>query len=453
MIRRGINMNQEENYAHFVQQAKTKRTAFMNDEKYAFFSMQIILQLLNLMGNKITLSKMESYKPNIELISLYKDYLDLNVNDFKSQNIELLKVSLENSINASIVPELLPFEIKNLIPNKKESFLILPITVAYYDFSIENWQFHEVSCRIQNKNNFIQLEFFDKANQFYSLRNNSKPLTMDPHPVQRNKRDIINYYYIIPKESVKKLSTVLCLGTVGVRKQINELLDKIEMQKSDSNNMESDLSENFFSKIKKLAINEYYGEIVSTYQNLVENCLIKELDIALKIALGEEKECEVSKIKHSLSLKGIQAKYLSTCKLPYINSTKEIYWSLIAILLDRLETLKFDISITREIIEDIFNTYSYLKHCRINHPLAKKLQMYLTNNFYKKQDFYIPKLDYTNIHADVISMNISNVHSIKQSLNRTSIVPKNIDLLEKEINKVKKNKQKNFKRSLKYIDR
>lgn len=446
-------MNQEEYYTHLVQWAKSKRTAFINDEEYAFFSMQIILQLLNLMDNRISLSKMESYKPNIELISLYKDYLDLNINDFKSQNIELLKVSLENSINASIVPELLPFEIKNLIPNTKESFLILPITVAYYDFSIEDWQFHEISCRIQNKNNFIQLEFFDKANQFYSLRNNFKPITMDPHPIQRNKRDIINYYYIVPKESVKKLSTVLCLGTVDIRKQINELLNKIKMQKSDSNTMESDFSEKFFSKIKKLAINEYYGEIVSTYQNLVGNCLIKELDIALKIALGEEKECEVSKIKHSLSFKGIQAKYLYTYKLPHINSTKEIYLSLIAILLDRLETLKFDISITKEIMEDIFNTYSYLKHCRINHPLAKKLQMYLTNNFYKKQDLYIPKLDYTNIHADIISMNISNIHSIKRSLNRMPIVPKNIDSLKKEINKVKKNKQKKFKHSLKYIDR
>lgn len=137
-------MNQEEYYTHLVQWAKSKRTAFINDEEYAFFSMQIILQLLNLMDNRISLSKMESYKPNIELISLYKDYLDLNINDFKSQNIELLKVSLENSINASIVPELLPFEIKNLIPNTKESFLILPITVAYYDFSIEDWQFHEI---------------------------------------------------------------------------------------------------------------------------------------------------------------------------------------------------------------------------------------------------------------------------------------------------------------------
>lgn len=139
--------------------------------------------------------------------------------------------------------------------------------------------------------------------------------------------------------------------------------------------------------------------------------------------------------------------------MPHINSTKEIYLSLIAILLDRLETLKFDISITKEIMEDIFNTYSYLKHCRINHPLAKKLQMYLTNNFYKKQDLYIPKLDYTNIHADIISMNISNIHSIKRSLNRMPMVPKNIDSLKKEINKVKKNKQKKFKHSLKYIDR
>lgn len=208
--------------------------------------MQIILQLLNLMDNKISLSKMKSYKPNIELISLYKDYLNLNVNDFKSQNIELLKVSLENSINASIVPELLPFEIKNLIPNTKESFLILPITVAYYDSSIKDWQFHEISCRIQN--NFIQLEFFDKANQFYSLRNNLKPITMDPHPIQRNKRDIINYYYIVPKKSIKKLSTVLCLGTVDIRKQINKLLNKIKMQKHDSNTTKPDISEFFFQK-------------------------------------------------------------------------------------------------------------------------------------------------------------------------------------------------------------
>lgn len=101
----------------------------------------------------------------------------------------------------------------------------------------------------------------------------------------------------------------------------------------------------------------------------------------------------------------------------------------------------------------MFNIYSYLKHCRINQPIVKKLQMYLTNNFYKKQNLYIPKSDYTNIHTDTISMNINNVNSIKQSLNKAPTVPKNIDLLKKEINKVKKNKQRKFNRSLKYIDR
>lgn len=444
-------MNQDEYYSHLLSWAKSQRTSFINSKKYVFFSMQIILQLLNLMENKISLLEIEQYKPSIELISLYKNYLELNEKSFNSQDIELLKKSLDNSMYATIVPELLAFEIKKLVPNKKESFLLLPLTIVSYDTLLVDWSFHEISCRIQNKNNYIQLEFFDKAHQFHSLRKNFKQVTMDPHSKTRNKRDIINYFYIISPEKINQLSLILSLGTIHVRNQINEIITKKESQKYSQNKEKSNIQEIFFSKIKNLSINEHYGDITSTSQNLVGNCLIKELDIALKVALGERKISEISKIKFSPSLQGIQGRYLYTSKIPGISSTKEIYLSLISILLDRLDTLKFDPLMSKEIAMDMFSIYSYLKCCRENSPLTKKLQTYLTNKFYKNQNLSISKSISTNIHTDHLHMNIQNINSIKYLLNQKSTsVPKHLHLLKDVAKKEKKSQQKKFKKSIIY---
>lgn len=68
-------MNQEEYYSHLKAWTKSQHTELLNSEKYDILSIHILLQLLNLMENQISTTHFVPYKPNIELISLYKEYL------------------------------------------------------------------------------------------------------------------------------------------------------------------------------------------------------------------------------------------------------------------------------------------------------------------------------------------------------------------------------------------
>ncbi|QED60000.1 hypothetical protein FUT28_08020 [Enterococcus durans] len=128
-------MNKTTNYTELKSLAITKRTEFLNSEQYGTSLIQLFVQLLNLMENNSPLSEYYFYKPNIELFSLYQDYLTLNEAKYQASDVSMLKRSLENSLYASIEPNLLEIEIHELKPNKKESFLVLPLTVIFYDCS------------------------------------------------------------------------------------------------------------------------------------------------------------------------------------------------------------------------------------------------------------------------------------------------------------------------------
>lgn len=205
---------------------------------------------------------------------------------------------------------------------------------------------------------------------------------MDPNPNNRNTRDVINYFYIIPSTKVQQLALILCMGIINFLTQKNEVLAKKEAL-NHTDQKQPNLIEVFFSKFSFLSVNEHYGELASTSQELIGKCLVKELDFALKTALGEARFSEISKIKYFLSFEGIQAKYLHTAKLPNVRYTKDIYLTLTSILMERLLILKFDPAAVQPMITDIYRTYTFLKSCRYNQLFKKKLQLLLSNQFYK----------------------------------------------------------------------
>lgn len=155
-------MNKTTNYTELKSLAITKRTEFLNSEQYGTSLIQLFVQLLNLMENNSSLSEYHFYKPNIELFSLYQDYLTLNEAKYQASDVSMLKRSLENSLYASIEPNLLEIEIYELKPNKKESFLVLPLTIIFYDCS-DNWLVHEVGCILRRAEDFIYLEIIDTS--------------------------------------------------------------------------------------------------------------------------------------------------------------------------------------------------------------------------------------------------------------------------------------------------
>lgn len=317
-------MNKTTNYTELKSLAITKRTEFLNSEQYGTSLIQLFVQLLNLMENNSPLSEYHFYKPNIELFSLYQDYLTLNEAKYQASDVSMLKRSLENSLYASIEPNLLEIEIHELKPNKKESFLVLPLTVIFYDCS-DNWLVHEVGCILRRAEDFIYLEIIDTSHLPIPTRKQPLPEIMAPDTHFRHKKTIVNYFYSVPIENKTKLTKLLTLGLTKIENQFSEALFLKKNLDYALAKKKQGLQENFFAKLSTLAADEYYGDLVSTSQAFLGNCFAKQLDSTLKIVLGEKERSTIAKLNISPSLAGLQATYLTQAKLPSVRSTKDIY--------------------------------------------------------------------------------------------------------------------------------
>ncbi|MGG5304667.1 hypothetical protein IGK16_002288 [Enterococcus pernyi] len=408
-------MNKTNNYNELKSLAITKRTEFLNSEQYGTSLIKLLLQLLNLMENNIPLSEYHFYKPNIELFSLYQDYLILNEAKYQASGISMLKCSLENSLYASIEPNLLEIEIHELKPNKKESFLVLPLTVIFYDCS-DNWLVHEVGCILRRTESFIHLEIIDTSHLAIPTRKQQLPETMATDDHFRQKKTIVNYCYSIPIENKTKLTKLLTLGLTKIENQFSEALLLKKNWDYSLAKKKQGLQENFFSKLSTLAIDEYYGDLVSTSQAFLGNCFAKQLDSTLRIVLGKKELSTTAKLNISPSLAGLQATYLTQAKLPSVRSTKDIYGILSAILLTRLQTLGFDSVVFGPLIEHIFHTYCFLKEERQHSSFKKKLQSCLANRYYQQTDLFLPKLHATHYHATENLLDPLHLESFRKKL-------------------------------------
>ncbi|MGG5339304.1 hypothetical protein IGJ48_002001 [Enterococcus pernyi] len=138
----------------------------------------------------------------------------------------------------------------------------------------------------------------------------------------------------------------------------------------------------------------------------------------------------------------------SEYKLPNIKSTSTIYASLIAILMDRLESLKFTKEEYQTNLIELYNTYKYLKSCRQDSPFKKTLQNKLTNQLYSKSNLVISKSQRTNLSIDSSNMNIDYIRNIRKALIHGYYNPKSLDGLNEEIKKQPFYKRKKWKESI-----
>ena len=199
------------------------------------------------------------------------------------------------------------------------------------------------------------------------------------------------------------------------------------------------------TKISTLASKEYYGTVVSPYQAL-GNCLSKELDATLKIALGVPKYSKYSK-QVFLSEQATNL-FLSEQKIPNVCSTSKIYLSLISILMDRLESLKFSKEEFQPLLTDMYYTYKYLKNCRQTSPLKKRLQTKLTKRFYKKCQLNISKLETTAMQSTNYSKNLDYLKQLCNELDNGYTIPKSLEGLHGTVKKQPFYKQKKYTNSI-----
>lgn len=423
-------MNDNEKEELFLTVAKIKREEFINSEEYASFLLRIFTQLLNLDSSHYKPKDCTEYKPNIELLSIYKDYLTINEEKFQNRDIVKLRQSLDDSLYASIEPGLLPFKLKKLISNDVDSFLILPLTTAFYFKDQKSFRLHEIGVIAKRKENMIQIEIIDKSTISIESRKNVCDHVYSSH-IYQDKKGIVSYIYEIEETKVLELAKILYLGLINPKKQVSDMVD-----------LDGYKQEVILTKLSEMAINEYYGERVGTYQYLLGNCLAKELEASIKFSLGQERYSILSKIKTNYKGSGAQATFLREVKLPHTKSSKEIYLDLTAILLDRFEQLNFNKEVYTPCIIDMFNTYLYLKNCRAKDTFKKKLQTVLSRPVFEKMNYHVPKISESHICAEKLNPDFKNIDLLKKELAQISYYPHALTMMKKEIHKNKEYSKK-----------
>ncbi|MGM0145312.1 hypothetical protein IGJ94_001873 [Enterococcus sp. AZ153] len=437
-------MNSEETYQTLKLLAQTKRKDFLNSNDYASIMTDIMLQILNLKDNSWKYQDLAPYKFNVELISLYNDYLTLHESDFKHRDILNLKKSLENSIYSTLEPRLLQDEMQNLITNEEDSFLVIPLSIFQYDSSKNEWISHEVGSIIRKKSDLIEVEIIDKSGLFIPSRAKQTDYVWSQNHKNTPPKIIIDYHYYISIERISELSDLLSLGINNLETQKKSVF-LLPFTHEFPNFSNSNIRDYFFTKLSTISNKEHYGNKISSYQAL-GNCFSKELDTTLKVALGK---IQPSNYLEPLSMDRLNSyTSLSEYKLPNIKSTSTIYASLIAILMDRFESLKFMKEDYQTNLIELYNTYKYLKNCRQDSPFKKTLQTKLTNQLYSNSNLVISKTKRTNLSIDSSNMNLDYIKNIRKALIHGYFNPKSLDNLNAEIKKQPFYKRKKWKESI-----
>lgn len=437
-------MNSEKTYQTLKLLAQTKRKDFLNSNDYASIMTDMMLQILNLKDNSWGHQDLVHYKFNVELISLYKDYITLHESDFKDRNSLILKKSLENSIYSTLEPRLLQDEIQNLITNEEDSFLVIPLSVFQYDSSKNEWISHEVGSIIRKRSDQIEVEIIDKSGLFIPSRVKKADYVWSQKHENTPPKIITDYHYFVSLDKIPELSDLLSLGISNLKTQKERVL-LVPFTHELPNFSNSNIIDYFFTKLSTISSKEHYGNKISSYQAL-GNCFSKELDATLKVALGK---IQTSSYLSPLSMDRLNSyTSLSEYKLPNIKSTSTIYASLIAILMDRLESLNFVKDEYQTNLIEIFNTYKYLKNCRQDSPFKKTLQTKLTNQLYSSSNLVISKIQRTNLPIDSSNINLDHIKSIRNALIHGYYTPKSLDDLNAEIKKQPFYKRKKWKESI-----
>lgn len=384
--------------------AKSKRHRLINSKDYGEIMIQLLLQLLNLDSSHFSFSKLNPYKQNIELLAVYQEYVKYNLEMFSHRNIDLIDSSLENSIYSSIEPQLVSNYIDSLVVNNQDSFLILPVSIMFFEEEENDWYGHEVGAILRKIEDDIVVSIIDKADTSIKDRLQVSPDILDGKPQSNDKKGIVEYQYKIKNspKNIEELSDVLKLGLLtddeSIDKQVNIL-------------MEHKVQEIFFYELSSLAHLEEWGTKVGNYQQYLDNCFAKEIDGAIKFVLFDTSDADLLK---SESKQSLQEK-IQHCSLnPKRYSTKEVFKDIVAIIEKQLEVLQFDPHVYKSLLAEIFQHYLQLKEARQSSFVQKKIQTTEASKIYSQRDFTIPKLQSTSVKPNKFKLNLKSLSSEKK---------------------------------------
>ena len=384
--------------------AKSKRHRLINSKDYGEIMIQLLLQLLNLDSSHFSFSKLNPYKQNIELLAVYQEYVKCNLEMFSHRNIDLIDSSLENSIYSSIEPQLVSNYIDSLVVNNQDSFLILPVSIMFFEEEENDWYGHEVGAILRKIEDDIVVSIIDKADTSIKDRLQVSPDILDGKPQSNDKKGIVEYQYKIKNspKNIEELSDVLKLGLLtddeSIDKQVNIL-------------MEHKVQEIFFYELSSLAHSEEWGTKVGNYQQYLDNCFAKEIDGAIKFVLFDTSDADLLK---SESKQSLQEK-IQHCSLnPKRYSTKEVFKDIVAIIEKQLEVLQFDPHVYKSLLTEIFQHYLQLKEARQSSFVQKKIQTTEASKIYSQRDFTIPKLQSTSVKPNEFKLNLKSLSSEKK---------------------------------------
>ncbi|MCC4121973.1 hypothetical protein [Lactococcus lactis] len=428
-------MKEDEQYQILIKSAQNKRRVFVNSNEYATFLMNILVQMLNLNDSHYSQSDFTLYKPNIELLSFYKEYLELNGEFYKERNTIKMQYSLDSSLYASIEPELLSFELQRLECNNEDSFLIIPMTVAFWIEEENDWTIHEIALILKRIDMYITVEVVDKSVSYIKSRDISPTRIYRLNKEKLSSKGIVSYCYEIELHNINQLANILKLGLSDVRFQTREI-KKIRCQ------------EVFFSGLSKISSKEYYSKTVGTYQQYLGNCLGKELDAAIRICLGTKQYSLVA--QNLIFTKGtsIKAKFLYEFKPPQCIS--EIYREISILLIMRFEQLKFNMEILKPMVLDFYVTYRYLKSCRQGSAITKKIQTTISSKVYSNESLTVPKLYATNFSLKELKIDVLKISVLRSELEGMNY-PRSLESFKKEIKKYPRKDRKEMHKSIKFI--
>lgn len=276
----------ERKQAKLVRSVARKQEKYLSSEEYVKDMCSTIIQNLNLMGNLLQ-EKMEKV-PNsvIEFMPIYQQMLDLHSDKFPDRNIPLLKESFQKSLYSSIETKLLPFYLNDLKEDHSDSFLLLPINVCV---KLQNGEdgYHAVDVIIKKVRGDFEVATYDKAQMRISSPDSQsiqKKLSEAVYIDSEQKQITPVYIYKI-KNSPQKIKVITQALRIG-RLHLN-WFERNELIKGPFKEYRP---LNLFSRYAK---KEYYSNDLATLQYVQDNCMINNLNGAMKYILGVKKQVKI----------------------------------------------------------------------------------------------------------------------------------------------------------------
>lgn len=269
-----------------IQSVERKRQRYLNSEEYVKNMCSTIIQNLNLMGNPIQEKMKKVPNPVIEFMTIYQQVLDVYSDKFQDRNIPLLKESVQKSMNSSVETKLEPFYLNELKEDHPDSFLLVPISVC---MKLPNGDdgYHAVDVIIKKIRGDFEVATYDKAQM--------RIVSPDSQSIQKKLSEAV---YIDSKK--KQITLIYIYKIKNSPQKIKEMTHALRIGRLHLNWFErKELLKGPFKEYRPLnlfsrcAMKEYYSNDLATSQYVQNNCMVNNLNGAMKYILGEKKQVKI----------------------------------------------------------------------------------------------------------------------------------------------------------------